>query len=273
MASYFAEWGAAGPRIPVPRSDADHQPWFRLTQHATFGRACGHGLKLSLLLSRLLRFLLCVTNGQSCKFCALLLTCGVTASLVSRGEMIQKNNAQYAFLVAPVNVDRVALIQACDANISAGSSSRSCVSSILVDAQTRCGAFMDGLVLTENSVNTGFDMNTTLLCALATVFGSLSTVHPLSAGASVSSGRRTVINANIAPRQTQLTTGARTPPGASGVEGHLSGMPRGARQAWRKSGICRSFAGTIRRKFAMLISQRRGPERIEHGGWLRLYLN
>jgi hypothetical protein len=49
----------------------------------------------------------------------------------------------------------------------------------------------------ENTTNTGFDLATTLFSALATAFRPLSTVHGLTAAASVSGGWKTAIDSDI----------------------------------------------------------------------------
>jgi hypothetical protein len=93
------------------------------------------------------------------------------------GAMIQKANEDNAFLVGAVNLDTPTLIKSCqDRTLIIDGSKISCVNFIINDSLTKCDAFMSGLVLTENTVNTGFDMATGLLSALATVFIPLSTV-------------------------------------------------------------------------------------------------
>jgi hypothetical protein len=71
------------------------------------------------------------------------------------------------------------------------------VGTVLYDSQKKCEKFVNGLVLSETTVNSGLDMTTTVLSALATAFTPLSTVHALTAGATVASGWRTAINSNI----------------------------------------------------------------------------
>jgi hypothetical protein len=68
---------------------------------------------------------------------------------------------------------------------------------VINDSFAKCEQFTNGLVMIENTTNTGFDMTTTLLSALATAFRPLSTVHGLTAGASVSSGWKTAIDSDI----------------------------------------------------------------------------
>src|SRR5579863_1456166 len=50
---------------------------------------------------------------------------------------------------------------------------------VINDSFAKCEQFTNGLVMIENTTNTGFDMTTTLLSALATAFRPLSTVHGL----------------------------------------------------------------------------------------------
>jgi hypothetical protein len=56
---------------------------------------------------------------------------------------------------------------------------------------------MADLAAAENSSNAGLDMTTTVFSALATAFVPISTVHALTAGATISSGWKTAIDTNI----------------------------------------------------------------------------
>src|SRR5438445_2098246 len=79
---------------------------------------------------------------------------------------------------------------------------KECIGAIINDSEEKCANFLNGLVLAENSVNTGFDMATTLFTALATAFTPLATVHALTAAGTISSGWRTAINSNIYAKAT-----------------------------------------------------------------------
>jgi hypothetical protein len=78
----------------------------------------------------------------------------------------------------------------------------SAIGSVVDDSVSKCITFMNGLVLIENTTNTGFDMATTLFSALATAFTPLSTVHGLTAAATVSSGWKTAIDSDIYAKAT-----------------------------------------------------------------------
>ncbi len=68
---------------------------------------------------------------------------------------------------------------------------------VALDSETKCLAFLNGVVIAENSVNTTGDIVSTLLTSAGTVFKSLTTVHSLTAGATVATGSKTAVDANI----------------------------------------------------------------------------
>jgi len=69
--------------------------------------------------------------------------------------------------------------------------------SIVMDSETKCQSFINGLVVAENTVNTAGDITSTVLTGLASVFKPLTTVHALTAGSTVVTGSKTSIDANI----------------------------------------------------------------------------
>ncbi|CAJ3149691.1 Uncharacterised protein [Burkholderia pseudomallei] len=71
------------------------------------------------------------------------------------------------------------------------------VGRIIFDSETKCAQFLADLAAAENSSNAGLDMTTTVFSALATAFVPISTVHSLTAGATISSGWKTAIDTNI----------------------------------------------------------------------------
>jgi hypothetical protein len=68
---------------------------------------------------------------------------------------------------------------------------------VLDDSERKCARFVDGLVLAENSTNTGLDVMTTVFSALATAFTPVNTIHALTAAASISGGTKTAIDSDI----------------------------------------------------------------------------
>jgi hypothetical protein len=64
-------------------------------------------------------------------------------------------------------------------------------------SEARCADFLTNLVVASNATHTGLDMATTVFSALATAFTPLATVHALTAGATISSGWRANIDADI----------------------------------------------------------------------------
>jgi hypothetical protein len=116
--------------------------------------------------------------------------------LAGCGSAMKAFNRDNSFLVSAEPVPVADLITACG-TVSTDIERKSCLGSIGNASYKRCSEFLDGLVLTENTTNTGFDLTTILFSALATVFKPLNTIHGLSAGASVSSGWKNSINSNI----------------------------------------------------------------------------
>ncbi len=112
------------------------------------------------------------------------------------GTAIKKMNDENAFLVSAEDIDTATLITACSSP-NTEQDKKNCIGTIASNSQLKCSQFLNGLVLAENTSNTGFDFATILLSALATVLTPLNTVHALTAGASVSSGWKAAVNSNI----------------------------------------------------------------------------
>jgi hypothetical protein len=68
---------------------------------------------------------------------------------------------------------------------------------VVLDSETKCQRFLNGLVIAENTVNTTGDITSVVLTGLASVFTPLTTVHALTAGSTVVTGSKASINANI----------------------------------------------------------------------------
>lgn len=71
------------------------------------------------------------------------------------------------------------------------------VGGIIYDSETKCSQFIAELTASESLSNTGLDMTTTALSALATAFTPLATVHALSSGAAISSGWKTAVDTDV----------------------------------------------------------------------------
>lgn len=71
------------------------------------------------------------------------------------------------------------------------------VGAIVIDSMNKCSEFSNGLVLNENTANTGLDIATTVFSALGTLFTPLATVHAMTAGATITSGSKTAIDTDI----------------------------------------------------------------------------
>lgn len=76
------------------------------------------------------------------------------------------------------------------------------VGALVVDSETKCARFANGLVLNENVVNTGLDITTTVATALGTLFTPLATVHAFTAAGSITSGSKTAIDSDIYAKMT-----------------------------------------------------------------------
>jgi len=94
----------------------------------------------------------------------------------------------------PLEVDD--LVKSCNSPTT-DETKRECIAEIANDSLAKCTAFLDGLVLTENTVNTAFDLTSTLLSALGAVLTPIKTAQALSAGATVSTGWKNAVNSNI----------------------------------------------------------------------------
>jgi hypothetical protein len=73
---------------------------------------------------------------------------------------------------------------------------------VLLDSGKKCQQFADRLSSVQRGVDTSFDVLTTILSALATAFTPLSTVHALTAGASISTGTKLAIDADVYAKAT-----------------------------------------------------------------------
>lgn len=69
--------------------------------------------------------------------------------------------------------------------------------SVASDSEHKCGLFLNGLVLGENTTNTTLDVASTAFSALSTAFAPPGTKTALSAAASIASGSKTAIDTDI----------------------------------------------------------------------------
>ena len=73
---------------------------------------------------------------------------------------------------------------------------------ILLDSGKKCEEFADRLSVAQRGVDTSFDILTVILSALATAFTPLSTVHGLTAAATISTGTKAAIDADVYAKAT-----------------------------------------------------------------------
>jgi hypothetical protein len=73
---------------------------------------------------------------------------------------------------------------------------------VLIDSGSKCQAFADRLSTAQRGVDTSFDILTGILSALATALTPLSTVHALTAGATISTGTKSAIAADVYAKAT-----------------------------------------------------------------------
>ncbi|MGF6238579.1 hypothetical protein P3T42_000304 [Paraburkholderia sp. GAS38] len=132
-----------------------------------------------------------INKGISVVACVLLSGCGTLLSGL---------NAASSNLVSaePLKIDQTAL-QTAEVCTDTGASTcrKNFIRGVVLDSMMKCQKFANQLVLTENTVNTSGDIATTILTALGTVFTPITTIHAMTAGATVVSGSKSAINANI----------------------------------------------------------------------------
>lgn len=68
---------------------------------------------------------------------------------------------------------------------------------VVSDSEDKCGAFVSGLVLGENTINTTADVSATVFSVLSTAFTPPGTKTALSAASSIASGSKTAVDADI----------------------------------------------------------------------------
>jgi hypothetical protein len=73
---------------------------------------------------------------------------------------------------------------------------------VLIDSGQKCQAFTDRLSTAQRGVDTGFDILSGILSGLATAFTPLSTVHALTAAATISTGTKSAIAADVYAKAT-----------------------------------------------------------------------
>jgi hypothetical protein len=73
---------------------------------------------------------------------------------------------------------------------------------VLIDSGKKCQAFADRLSAVQRGIDTSFDILTGTLSALATALHPLGTVHALTAAATISTGTKTAIDANVYAKAT-----------------------------------------------------------------------
>ena len=73
---------------------------------------------------------------------------------------------------------------------------------VLLNSGRKCQEFTNRLSVAQRGVDTSFDILTVILSALATAFTPLSTVHGLTAAATISTGTKAAINADVYAKAT-----------------------------------------------------------------------
>ncbi|TKC87889.1 hypothetical protein FAZ69_16610 [Trinickia terrae] len=132
-----------------------------------------------------------INRGCLVVVCVLLSGCGSVISWI---------NASSSDLVSAgqLNIDQNKLADAEKCVSPAGVTCRkNFVASVALQSIMQCQKFANQLVITENTVNTAGDITSTIFTALGTVFTPLTTVHAMTAGATIVSGSKSAVNANI----------------------------------------------------------------------------
>ena len=96
---------------------------------------------------------------------------------------------------APLAITNTQLEQA--GELSSDAAKREFLGRVVLESETKCTDFLNHLVFAENSVNTTGDILTTAMSAVATVFTPISTVHGLTAAATITSGSKAAIDSDI----------------------------------------------------------------------------
>jgi hypothetical protein len=85
---------------------------------------------------------------------------------------------------------------------SIGGNEKQYLGYVLIDSAKKCQEFSDRLSAVQRGVDTSFDILTGVLSALATALTPLGTVHALTAAATISTGTKTAIDANVYAKAT-----------------------------------------------------------------------
>lgn len=115
--------------------------------------------------------------------------------LAGCGSVLKKWENRNVYMVTAEDLD--VNLTSPEALKTLANDNRTYVGIIVSDSETKCSQFLNNLVLAENSVNTGLDMITTVFSALGTAFSPVATIHALTAGATISGGWKTAIDADI----------------------------------------------------------------------------
>lgn len=71
------------------------------------------------------------------------------------------------------------------------------LAAVVYDSEQKCTAFVNRLVIGENTFNTSADVVSTILTALGTALTPLATVHALTASSTIVTGGKTAVDADI----------------------------------------------------------------------------
>jgi hypothetical protein len=136
-----------------------------------------------------------------CSACAMLSLSTCLSGCASWAKILQGPSAQSLVSAVPLNVltDKTSsdYTKFQDNSFSDDDDKQNFLARVVVDSESKCLAFLNGVIIAENSVNTTGDVVSTALTAAATVLKPITAVHGLTAGATLATGTKTAVNANI----------------------------------------------------------------------------
>jgi hypothetical protein len=117
--------------------------------------------------------------------------CLMSGAVLSGCTAINKlaDKSQPLVAAEPLSITAASVNDATDKKLFLGSAA--------TDSVRKCTAFLNRLVVTQNSVNTVGDVSALTLSGLATVLKSINTVHALTASSALVTGSKSAINSNI----------------------------------------------------------------------------
>lgn len=119
--------------------------------------------------------------------------------LTGCGSALERWESDNAFMVAAVGLQPG---WEAPAYALVGDQKKEYLGKVVNDSEVKCSKFLNGLVLAQNTSNTSLDFATTVFSALATAFTPIATIHALTAGATITSGWKNSLNADVYARAT-----------------------------------------------------------------------